>query len=464
MGDPQPLIAAGDSYRLDKDSAFFAWTFLACVGVIRFGSPSAAFALIPFAFLFAKLNPYRFLVLWIGSCLCLVETYRSTFLFVSASDALPIAYAFLLILFALPKGFRFRVPMNSAFVPLYLFIALALALAPRAFGESPPLGFAFDLKMISLMAFIPVLIALEGPEREPKKIFLLAGTVIVFSSLHAVELLLRFLLLGDQRPITWTGIFLANSLLFCVLGLQLPFSSRVRWLLRIALVLCALAIVVMQTRGLWISTFFCLGLLFLGTLLRMGRRMFRFLLRFVLIAGVGLVAINFGFIALGGQSLAAFVTRRLSDLEWIGLLDPYSSTGYRIHESWAVWDERTFWGHGPGATINLFFTQMDKSEFMDWWSIHSGYFEILHKFGFVGVILVGWMGLALFLKGWKLARRKNPWEHAAGAGVMLMLLNHAVYSISSNEFNRPNSPIMWFLAFYVTWKLGRRAREPAAGA
>jgi O-antigen ligase len=461
MGDPQPLIAAGDSYRLDKDSAVFIWAFLACAGVIGLALPPAGFVLVPFAFLFTRLNPYRFLVLWIASCLFVFETFRSTFLFVSTSDVLAFTYAFLLLVFALPKGLRFRVPVNAAFVPLYLLIVLAFALAPRSLGAYPLLNVAFDLKMIALMALIPVLIVLEGPQKEPKKIFLLLGSVILFSSLHAVELLLRFLVLGDKRPVTWTGIFMANALILCVIGLQLPFSSRVRWLLRIALVLCALAIVVVQTRGLWLSTAVCLGFLFVGALLRMGRRMFGFLLRFALIAGGGMLALNFGFIALGGQSLSAFMSRRLSDLEWVGLLDPYSSTGYRLHESWAVWDERTFWGHGPGATLHLFFTQMDKSEFMDWWSIHSGYFEILHKYGFAGVILLGWMGIALFLKGWRMTRLKNRWERAAGAGVMLMLLNHAVYSVSSNEFNRPNSPIMWFLAFYITWKLGRRARPPA---
>src|SRR5215217_2046420 len=63
MDDPQTLSApGGDSYRLEKYPAFFAWVFLAFAGVAALVYPPAGFCVAPFALLFTRLNPYRFLV------------------------------------------------------------------------------------------------------------------------------------------------------------------------------------------------------------------------------------------------------------------------------------------------------------------------------------------------------------------------------------------------------------------
>jgi hypothetical protein len=464
MDHPQPLTPAfGDAYRLEKANAFFVWVVLSVAMAASVAAPYLSFVLAPFAFVFTRLNPFRFLVVWIAAALFFLETYRSSFIVFTASDALPLTYFLLLLLFALPRDLRLSVPVNASFVFLYLFLLQAIALAPIALANYPATYVITDLKFIFLLALVPVLVGLEGPRRQPKKIFLLLGAVILFSTLHALEIFASFLLLQGGRPTTWSGVFVVSAVVFCFILLDLPFSHATRRKLRIALGVCLVGVLLIQTRGLWLSTLVCVALFFIGKILSAGPRkaLGRFV-RITLVLAVGLVILSFVFPVFAGVPLQEFVTRRSGDLDLLGFLDPYSSMGYRIHESWAVWDERTFWGHGPGATLNLFFTQLNKSEFMDWWSIHSGYFEILHKQGFVGVFLMGGMGLALSVSAWRLVRRKKKWERAAGAAVLLMLFNHAVYSITSNEFNRPTSPIMWFLAFYITWSMApkRKAATP----
>lgn len=458
--NPGLSAPAGDSYRLDPKSALFIWVYMLVLAVLAraTGFGMGVIVALPLVLAFVRLNPYRFLVLWIAAYLFFFESSMkgTSFLFFSVADSLLIVYVTLLALFVLPETKSPRLPMSFAFLGLYLYIVLALALAPAALAEYPALNVLFDVKTTACMAFIPILLVLDGPEREPKKIFLLMGAVIAFCSLHAIMLCVQFALNG-YRPVTWAGIFMVTSIFFCAEMLRMSFSKRTRRLLLLGLGLCILGVLITQTRGLWLASMVGFAYFFTNLLFRSGKSAFRILLRLVLIGIAAAILVNLSFLLVTGKSILELVIDRLNFFSAIELIDPYSSMGYRLHESWAVWDERTWFGHGPGATLNLFFTQMDKSDYLDWWSIHSGYFEILHKYGFVGLILMGWMWLGLFGAAWKVSRNGDAASRAGGMAVQLMLLNHAVYSITSNEFNRPNSPVMWLLAFYFVAKLRRPA-------
>jgi len=76
---------------------------------------------------------------------------------------------------------------------------------------------------------------------------------------------------------------------------------------------------------------------------------------------------------------------------------------------------------------------------MKWWSIHSEYFEILHKWGFVGLGLYLWF-LYKFFPGnhSKSCNRKKKFVSSLGAIAFLSLLNTSIISLSSGYFGRVN--------------------------
>ena len=79
---------------------------------------------------------------------------------------------------------------------------------------------------------------------------------------------------------------------------------------------------------------------------------------------------------------------------------------------------------------------------MYWWSIHSEYMEILHKWGFCGLGLYFlFLGVYLF-NAIRLALSKNKFIAGIGAIAFLTIANTAVVSITSGYMTRVNM-LMW---------------------
>jgi hypothetical protein len=144
----------------------------------------------------------------------------------------------------------------------------------------------------------------------------------------------------------------------------------------------------------------------------------------------------------------------MSTFSIIELADPFSSMGYRLHESWAIWDQRTFFGHGTGATLRLYFTQLGLSQFYDWWSIHSGYFEILHKYGFLGLGIFTWMYVAFLIRAKRHLASPDKFTQIFGGVLFAVLVNHAVVSITTGYFLRW-AVLLWIILFFASEKLLR---------
>jgi hypothetical protein len=129
--------------------------------------------------------------------------------------------------------------------------------------------------------------------------------------------------------------------------------------------------------------------------------------------------------------------------------------GYRIYESYMVWRNKTLFGHGSGARILLLFTQWYPPRFIKWWAIHSGYFDLLHKYGFIGLGLYISIILLMLKRGMFLMRTRKRITQTFGTIVFLTLLNHAAVSITSQCFFRENVMIYIVLLIGIVEYYGR---------
>jgi O-antigen ligase len=164
-----------------------------------------------------------------------------------------------------------------------------------------------------------------------------------------------------------------------------------------------------------------------------------------------------------GKGLEGYLLDRLTAHQAGELVNPWSSLGYRIHESLAVWEKRTWFGHGSGARLYLFFTQLGMSKYINWWSIHSEYFEMLHKYGFVGLGIFLWFLGAVLIRARRLAMQGARFPSAIGFVALITLVNHCVVSITSGFLVREN--VMLYMAMIVgmvEYYLPRTAPVPAA--
>ncbi|MBW8886719.1 MAG: O-antigen ligase family protein, partial [Fibrobacteres bacterium] len=256
----------------------------------------------------------------------------------------------------------------------------------------------------------------------------------------------EFLIAGG-RVITWNEVFFADGVLLVPILLGLDLSKRIRGFLFASLVLCLMGLLACETRGLWISAAASF-LVYASLRIRKAGFIGFDGLRKLLPALVLLVVSAEAILRLSsGTGLGGFILNRLTAHSANELVNPWSSLGYRIHESLVVWQKRTWFGHGSGARLYLFFTQLGMSKFINWWSIHSEYFETLHKYGFIGLGLLVWFLAATLRRALRLALRSARYPSTIGFAVLITLLNHCLVSITSGYLIREN--VMLYMVVLV---------------
>jgi O-antigen ligase len=224
-------------------------------------------------------------------------------------------------------------------------------------------------------------------------------------------------------------------------------SKPVRNLLYVCLPICLIGLLATQTRGLWLSAIISFALyicirLFKSRTLRLAH-LLKSGLAILLLVAIAEVILRIS----AGVGFLHFVQTRLMAHESNELINPYSSLGYRIHESLVVWEKRTWFGHGSGARLYIFFTQMGMSKFINWWSIHSEYFEILHKYGFLGLGIFMTFILGLLLRAYRIAVHGKAFTSGLGFLVFTTLTNHCLVSITSGYLVREN--VMLYMVLLV---------------
>lgn len=422
-------------------------------------------ALFPVALIITGFTPITFLWVSLAGFLLFFEAH------LPGSNAGPFnspdlaAAAFLLHSIMARNGFTYRLPVSPLLLCLYVFLAYAAALSVGPAFTFGPLDnwLLRDLKCLLYLGLAAMLV--RDPMLGPKHLVLLLLGMVTLTSAHSALCVLEFLLRGGRIG-TWNEIYLADALLLATVLFTLPQLQKWRRVLGFCLVLCFLGLLVTETRGVWMGA--ALSLLLYATiqvagsnrtrLVRIGKVLATIVLLFVAASFLLRLTINY--------DITARVRDRFAQGGSVSeLINPYSSLGYRLHESYAVWEQRSWFGHGTGARLHLFFTQMGKSEMMDWWAIHSEYFEILHKYGFVGLAL---FLLLLGMMAWRalrLALMKKSVHSAMGFSVLLSLANHAVASITSGYIIREHVAIYLVVLIVILerfYPAVLRSREAAA--
>jgi hypothetical protein len=456
MGPTGQALRLRDGYRFQAGPLLFTFAFLAVLAGFShaFKQPWVTFALIPLAMLFQRMNAYRFLLLVFAAFIIFFPGNfpGSSIIFALVPDGLTLAFILLMALSWWTEKASMPIPVNRVLLPMYLFTAYVLLLSARSVLAGTSLGYiVFDLRGILYLPLGSLLLALDGREREPKKVFLLLAAFVFFCSVHSMWAIYEFA--GSMnRAVTWNEIFLSDAVIVSALLLEMPVGKRTRWLLGTGLALNILGLLVTQTRGLWLSTVFAVALIYGIRALASRTIRFSALAWSLLLLTVAAVAANTLVASLIGISLRDVVMERVAVIEPDELINPFTSGGYRIHESWTVWDQRSLFGHGTGATLHLFSTLYKPGYYMNWWSIHSGYFEILHKFGFVGLGIFLWMLGALLLSGWRKARSGSRTTALYGNVIVAVLVNHAVVSVSSGYLMKW-ATLVFMLFYFILGKL-----------
>jgi hypothetical protein len=402
----------------------------------------------PLPMLFLRMDNFRFMLLAFAGYLLYFpgNLPGSNFLFFNTPDSLVLAYIGLFLFNR--RGYAvFSIPFSPGLTPLYAFIIYGFALSV---GPVLEFGSDFyvmrDIKNLCFLLLVPMLGRDGEPMFAPKALFHLLCGILAFTSLHAVIVLAEFLIAGG-RVITWNEVFFADGVLLVPILLGLDLSKRIRGFLFASLVLCLMGLLACETRGLWISAAASF-LVYASLRIRKAGFIGFDGLRKLLPALVLLVVSAEAILRLSsGTGLGGFILNRLTAHSANELVNPWSSLGYRIHESLVVWQKRTWFGHGSGARLYLFFTQLGMSKFINWWSIHSEYFETLHKYGFIGLGLLVWFLAATLRRALRLALRSARYPSTIGFAVLITLLNHCLVSITSGYLIREN--VMLYMVVLV---------------
>ncbi|GEM_PF-2755929 len=424
--------------------------FLAATSVLTHTLHQAwiGFALAPVPLLFYRQDAFRMMVLALSTYLLFYEAFMpsSNFLWFNTQDSLLIVYIAMTAFFS-PNLAVFSIPMSAGLVPLYAFILYGFALSIQPIME---FGFDFyvmrDVKCLLFLCLVPLMCRKGEALFNPKNAYRILLAIIVFTSVHSIVLLFGFFTTGN-RVTTWNEIFFSDSVLIAPILLTLHPEKRIRRLLLACLPICLIGLLATQTRGLWLSTLFSFAT-YIGIRLFKSRTL---KISSLLKGGMTALAILcVGEIILRvamGRGLYEFVISRMMSMDNHELVNPYSSLGYRIHESLVVWDKRTWFGHGSGARLYLFFTQLGMSKFINWWSIHSEYFEILHKYGFIGLGIFMTFLATLMRRAYRIAVHGKAFPSALGFVAFTTLLNHCLVSITSGYIIREN--VMLYLVILV---------------
>jgi O-antigen ligase len=459
MGRAGQALTPRAGYRFPAVPLLFTFAFLAVLAGVSHASEQAwlALALIPLVMSFQRMNAYRFLVVVLASYIVFFPAHLlgSRFEAGFVPDTLVFMFVFMLVLSRWKRDAVGPMPLNTTVFPMYAFVIYVLILTVRALSSGMPVQYiALDVRSVLYLPVGAALLALDGEDREPKKIFLLLASFVLFSSVHSTWVIGQFAA-SMERVLSWNEIFVSDAVIISALLLEMPVRGKLKWLLGICLALNVAALIVIQTRGLWLSTVFALALIYgFRTIASRTLKLSVFIWSLLLLVLV-LIGGNLLLSSLTGTSLQDIILKRFTSIEPDEFINPYTSIGYRVHESWTVWDQRTIFGHGTGATLHIFTTLYRPGFYMDWWSIHNGYFEILHKFGFVGLGIFLWMYTALLTSGWRKARSGSRATALFGNIIVAVLLNHAFVSITAGYFLRWGTVVLMLL-YFINGKLGSR--------
>lgn len=411
--------------------------------VHQFEMNELGLSLVPLPLLLYRFELRVALMVYMGCILLFFEAFRmnSNLHFLFVQDSVLVVFMILLVTFP-RKAWVVTIPRSRTLSWMYLFCGYALALSVW-----PLIDMGFDEHLLrdvkNILCLLLVVVIRHDPLLDARKLVQFLLLVVFATAAYAALCTLDFAV-NRERIITWNEVYFSDGLIVALVLLRQIKSPPVRKALKTAAVFCGIGILITQTRGIWLST-----LASLAVFAHFGKGGIRQVLTFRRMAPVILI-IGFGFVfarLTAGGGVVGFVQGRMGAYSENELSTPLTSMGFRVYESYQVWRERSVLGHGSGARIRLYNPFYDPTKMIDWWSIHSEYFEILHKYGYVGLLLFAGFLLSFLKKSWRIAKRGSSIRRIFGQIGFLVILNHCIVSITSGYLVRVH--VMVFFAVLV---------------
>lgn len=341
-----------------------------------------------------------------------------------------------LIVFRRKDIFKVKIPITLLFFSLYVYVIYCCIMTIptlQRYGFDPYV--LLDLNDNLMLLLAPVIFIYK---KITFKNYVLILMVIILSSAIFGMIINFSYFTSPNRKLTWNEPFFADALILSIILLLFLKNNVAKKILIVCIVVCFFAMIFTQTRSIWLSFTVCLILFFIAKLVINFKKFSRIFLK-ISIALLVLVGLQ-GFF---NNQLTGLITNRLSDFKIEELINPTSSTGYRIYESYMVIQKASMFGYGSGARIHLVDT-IGNTKWHHWWSIHNEYIEILHKYGFIGLGLFLLLLSIFFFKSIVLVFHRNSTLQTIGLITFLVMLQHCIISITSGYLIRDN--IVPFLA------------------
>jgi hypothetical protein len=394
--------------------------------------------LAPLPLFFFRINSTNMLILYFACNLFFFPSSwdGANFYFMQISDAVLIAY---LVCYYIKKEdfFSFVLPRNSMVLVLYVFLFFIMI---RAIG--PLLGKGYDIWLFyDIKKYLVFMLAAFFCTQQifgPKKIVTILFAIIFFTVLHSLTAVISFFF-TQERQLTWNEIYFGNIPIVCLVLLTVVKKVRYKIFLTISALLSLLAMLSTQTRSIWIATTICIvSFLFYQFFIKMKKVEVQEVVKTLLLTVIMVVIIQILMQVFLGTDLWTFLIKRLTSFKSGDPINPFSSIGYRFYESYCVLLHRTFWGHGTGAYLFIFETQGKGYKWVNWWSIHSEYMEVIHKWGIFGLgLYLVFLGFIL-KQSFQLLLSKKKFIAAMGAIAFFTIVNTLIISITSGYFFRVN--------------------------
>lgn len=421
----------------------FCFTYIALLAIVAhvFNSTPVAFLLAPLSLLFLKINKFNFVIIYLSCYLFFFDAFSPTsnIWFLNIPDSIIIAFLFI-NMFSI-REMTITLPKSNLMIIYYTLILYLIALSIYAIiHHGFDIHLLHDIKKIFLFGMVPIFYSANL--YRPRRIFSIFMCVILFATLYSAENIVLFAI-TRQRIIGWNEIFISDAVIISFIMLLFVKKNQARMLLFACFFISVFGLLTTQTRGLWLSTVLSLIVYFLFVFRKLKLSLF---FKYLLIGIPVLFAINY-LLQFFGFRITDIIAHRMMAFSSDELINPFSSLGYRIYESYVVLKNMTIFGHGSGATLYLFFTQTAEPKFMYWWSIHSQYFEFLHKFGIIGLSIWIVLIVKILFSAKVLINNSNSFTKTIGFIIYLVILNHSFVSITSSYLFKEN--VSFFIAVLI---------------
>jgi O-antigen ligase len=346
---------------------------------------------------------------------------------------------------------RYRLPSTTTVVLLLGVLALALIGLATAHGRGSPLKLGL-LELRPLLSYLLVFPLVSGI-RSARDFRLGLGAVLLAAATSAVVTIVRYVQGAGDLATFSDGAFRITDtvflyqllgLIWCAVGLAYSSSARIRRVLLVLMVLQLAGLFVTFQRGAWIAAIIAAPVVYLLLPRRRRRRLVSWSLPVVVIAAVGIVAVN----SLSEKGVSDPLAAGLRRLSSLGSYQRDVSSRYRVAEWTRAAEEiqaQPIGGIGLGSSITfvnpMYSPEYDTNGFtFSTYYIHNSYVWFALKLGVIGALLF----FALIVRAFVMALRsyrtpRGPTLHAIAVGVLASLVALGVLAASGPHFNDDNA-------------------------